>query len=185
MDNSVRCRSVCGLLVLVLAAAGLAPASLAAEPAQAEGPRSGDAWVDRQLDDISRYGERYRDAFIDELVRYQATPRELAQEVLAARWTPGDLYYACAMAQAIGQPCRNVIAEWTRDHEGGWADVGKRLGIAPGSPAFLKLKRGFVASYEHWARPLELDAELRRAFPDRAKAKSAGSDRKDADKNSQ
>ncbi len=78
------------------------------------------------------------------------------------------------MAQLIGQPCRNVVAEWDRDHEGGWLDVGKRLGIAPGTAQYGELKRGFVASYERWARPLTLDAELRRAFPDRDKSEAAG-----------
>jgi len=160
------------LLAMALLLGGMQTAA-AVDPPKGWEPRSGDAWVDRQLDDINRYGERYRDAFIDELVRYQGAPRELAQEMLAQRgWKPGDLYYACAMAQAIGQPCRNVIAEWTRDHDAGWAGVGKRLDIAPGSPPFRKLKRGFVDSYDHWGRPLVLDAELRRAFPDRGKAAS-------------
>lgn len=168
--------SAYGLLAAVLVLGSLAQTAAAIDPPKGWEPRSGDAWVDRQLDDINQYGERYREAFIDELVRYQGTPRELAQEMLVQRgWKPGDLYYACAMAQAIGQACRNVIAEWTRDHEDGWASVGKRLDIAPGSPSFRKLKRGFVASYDHWGRPLVLDAELRRAFPKRAKPSSASS----------
>lgn len=163
MRLSARC-----LLALALLLGGL-QAAHAIDPPKGWEPRSGDAWVDRQLDDINLYGDRYREAFIDELARYQGTPRELAQEMLGQHgWKPGDLYYACAMAQLIGQPCRNVVAEWTRDHEDGWLGVGKRLGIAPGASQFRELKRGFVASYERWGRPLALDAELRRAFPDRA-----------------
>jgi hypothetical protein len=155
---------------MALLLAGFAHTVAAADPPKDWEPRSGDVWVDRQLDDVNRYGERYREAFIDELVRYQGAPRELAREMLAHGWKPGDLYYACAMAQLIGQACRNVISEWSRDHEHGWADVGKRLGITPGSAQFRELKRGFVASYDHWGRPLALDAELRKAFPDRGKS---------------
>ncbi|MBP7159601.1 MAG: hypothetical protein KBA36_12420, partial [Thermomonas sp.] len=40
-------------------------------------PRSGDVWVDAQLADMNQYGARYRDPFIDEMVRYHAAPRDL------------------------------------------------------------------------------------------------------------
>ncbi len=160
-------------LMLALLLASLLQSAAAIDPPKGWEPRTGDAWVDTQLEDINAYGERYREAFIDELVRYQGTPRELAQDLLRQGWKPGDLYYACAMAQLIGQPCRNVAAEWTRDHEDGWVGVGKRLGFTANSSQFRELKRGFVASYDRWARPLTLDAELRRAFPDRGKAPSA------------
>lgn len=164
------------LLTMALLLGSLLQVAYAIDPPKGWEPRTGDAWVDKQMDDINLYGERYREAFIDELVRYQGTPRELAQEMLQQGWKPGDLYYACAMAQLIGQPCRSVIAEWTRDHEGGWADVGKRLGFTPNSSQFRELKRSFVASYDRWARPLTLDAELRRAFPNRGNAASGKSD---------
>ena len=153
---------------LLLALATL-PAS-AVDPPKGWEPRTGDAWVDRRLEDINAYGDRYREAFVDELVRYQSAPRELAYETLRAGWKPGDLYYACAMAQLIGQPCRKAIEEWTRDHENGWLDVGTRLGIAPGSAQFGELKRGFAASYERWARPLETEGEPRKTPPARGKA---------------
>lgn len=161
------------LLTMALLLGSLLQVAHAIDPPKGWEPRTGDAWVDKQLDDINLYGERYREAFIDELVRYQGTPRELAQEMLQQGWKPGDLYYACAMAQLIGQPCRSVVAEWTRDHEGGWADVGKRLGLTQNSSQFRELKRSLVASYDRWGRPLTLDAELRKAFPDRGKAAPA------------
>ena len=37
-------------------------------------PRSGDVWVDVWLGDMNRYGSRYRDPFVDELVRYHGAP---------------------------------------------------------------------------------------------------------------
>lgn len=131
-------------------------------------PRTGDDWVDQQLADINAYGARYPDAFIDEIVRYHHAPRELVSELVTSRgWAPGDVYYACAVAQIIGRPCRHVVDAWVRDHAQGWGEVAKRLGIEPGSDEFGRLKRGFVASYDRWGRPIELDAELRRAFPSR------------------
>lgn len=156
-----------------MALAGVCVPALAVDPPKGWEPRTGDAWVDGRLADINLYGERYREAFVDELVRYQSAPRDLAQDMLTRDWKPGDLYYACAIGQQIGQPCRKVVDEWTRDHEQGWLGVGKRLGIAPGSSQYAEIKRGFAASYQRWARPLEPDAELRRMLP-RAEAKRGG-----------
>jgi len=131
-------------------------------------PRTGDDWVDERLTDINGYGYRYREAFIDEIVRYHGAPRELVFElVVDRRWAPGDVYYACAIARIVGRPCRYVVDAWNRDHGQGWGEVAKRLGIEPGSDEFQRLKRGFVPSYDRWNRPVQLDAELRRAYPDR------------------
>ncbi len=167
-------KTILSFLASVLLFAGICLPAAAVDPPKGWEPRTGDAWIDGRLEDINRYGDRYREAFVDELVRYQSAPRELAEESLARGWKPGDLYYACAMAQSIGQPCRNVINEWNRDHEQGWLDVGKRLGIALGSAQFAELKRGFAASYERWARPLAADAEARKTLPKRDKAGAAG-----------
>lgn len=129
-------------------------------------PRTGDAWVDAQLADINQYGARWPEPFADELARYQGAPRSLVDELLQRRWAPGDIYFACALAQASGRPCRAVVAEWDQRHGEGWGVLAQRLGIKPGSPAFHQLKRGFVPSYDRWARPIRLDATLRGDFPD-------------------
>jgi hypothetical protein len=135
-------------------------------------PRSGDVWVDTQLADMNRYGGRYRDPFIDEMVRYHAAPRDLVTDLLVnRRWAPGDVYYACTIAQIIGRPCQYVAQEWERDHGQGWGVVAKRLGIKPGSAEFHRLKKGFVPTYDRWSRPVVLDADLKRAFPNHGKAK--------------
>ena len=91
-------------------------------------------------------------------------------------WAPGDLYYACTIAQIVDRPCRDVIDAWTRDHEKGWAVVAGRMGIKPGSAGFRRLKHGFVPTYERWARPIELDAELERVYPEHGKAASRAND---------
>jgi hypothetical protein len=133
-------------------------------------PRSGDVWVDTQLADVNQYGMRYRDPFIDELTRYYGAPRDLVSELLGPRrWAPGDVYFACALAQAAGMPCRRVVDEWDRSHGEGWGVVAQRLGIKPGSAEFHRLKRGFVPTYDHWGRPIELDDSLHIDFPDRGK----------------
>lgn len=167
----MRCRTGRSLLLaLVLATA--ASGAAAQEFAFAWDPRSGDDWVDEHLADINDYGHRYREAFIDEIVRYHDAPRELVSALLVGRrWAPGDVYFACAMAQVIGRPCRHVADVWSRDHGQGWGEVASGLGIAPDSDAFQRLKRGFVPSYDRWNRPLELDGALRSAFPARGKAR--------------
>lgn len=138
-------------------------------------PRSGDAWVDSQLDDVNRYGSRYRETFVDEMVRYYGAPRDLVTELLVTRrWAPGDVYYACAIAQTLGRPCRFVVDEWDRNHAKGWGAVAAELGIKPGSAEFHRLKRGFVPTYDRWARPIDIDADLRRDFPNRSKGLKGG-----------
>ena len=136
-------------------------------------PRSGDVWVDTQLADMNRYGTQYRDPFIDEMVRYHGAPRDLVTDLLVnRRWAPGDVYYACTIAQVIGRPCRYVVDEWTTNHGQGWGAVAKRLGIKPGSAEFHRLKKGFVPTYDRWGRPVVLDADLKRAYPNHGKGKA-------------
>lgn len=134
-------------------------------------PRTGDVWVDSQLADINRYGTRYREPFIDEMVRYQGAPRDLVTDLLTnRRWAPGDVYYACSIARAAGRPCAEVADEWERDHGQGWGVVAQRMGIKPGSAEFHALKKGFVPTYDRWGRPITLDRDLERAYPNRGKS---------------
>lgn len=166
-----------------LLATALLTAGLAAGTASAQtftfgwNPRSGDTWVDVWLGDMNRYGSRYRDPFVDEMVRYHAAPRDLVIDLLGRRWAPGDIYFACALAQAIGRPCRYVVDIYERDHGQGWGNIAKRLGIKPGSAQFHQLKRGMVPSYDRWGRPIELDAQLQRDFPGRGKGPHRNDDR--------
>ncbi|HVR81570.1 MAG TPA: hypothetical protein VHF02_05765 [Luteimonas sp.] len=133
-------------------------------------PRSGDVWVDNRLTDINQYGYRYREPFIGEMTRYYGAPRDLVTDLLVTRrWAPGDVYYACAIAQVIGQPCRSVVDQWDRDHGQGWGVIAQRMGIKPGSAEFHRLKQGFVPTYDRWARPIVIDIDLRIDFPNRGK----------------
>jgi hypothetical protein len=132
-------------------------------------PRSGDAWVDTRLADINQYGQRYPGPFVDEVARYHGAPRALVDALLTERhWAPGDIYFACALAQVAGQPCRVVVDAWERDHAQGWGAIAKRMGIAPGSEPFHRLKRGIVPTYDRWSRPIAIDESLRADFPRRA-----------------
>ena len=132
-------------------------------------PRSGDVWVDARLSDMNDYGYRYREPFIDEMVGYYGAPRDLVTDLLVnRRWAPGDVYYACTIAQVIGRPCGYVADYWQDNHAQGWGVVAQRLGIKPGSAEFHRLKKGFVPTYDRWSRPITLDDDLRRAYPNRA-----------------
>jgi hypothetical protein len=129
------------------------PAQAAAPPEWS--PRTGDAWVDAVLADINAYGRRYPDAFADELARYRGAPRDVVVALLAdPAWTPGDVYFACALAQAIGRSCRYVADEWQAHAGEGWGALAQQLDIKPGSPQFHALKDGFADAYRRWGRPL-------------------------------
>lgn len=157
----MRGRAYCCVCFLVLALAPIAHAQGDAFPWD---PRSGDAWIDRQLADINLYAERYPDAYLDELVRYRAAPRALATRLLReGRWAPGDVYYACALAQMTVRPCAEVADAWRRDHALGWQAVASALGMPAASVDMRRIKQGVVDSYARWSRPIEPDATVARA----------------------
>lgn len=163
------------LSALAIVLAGLTGTAVAQDFTFGWNPRSGDVWVDSQLNDVNRYGSRYREPFVDEMVRYYGAPRDLVNELLVTRrWAPGDVYYACSIAHTLGRPCRYVVDEWDRNHGKGWGVVAKDLGIKPGSAEFHRLKRGFVPTYDRWARPITIDADLRKDFPNRGKGSTKG-----------
>jgi len=150
------------LLGICLALPGLAAAQAATAPAR----DTGDAWVDARLTDIDSYAATYRDAFVDEMARYHRAPRELVQELLARPgWTPGDVYLACGLAQQAGRPCRAIADLRAREPVPDWHTLAQEVGAAPGSAGFREFKRGIVATYERWARPIRVDAELAPDFP--------------------
>lgn len=158
---------VCACAVLLLAIGGLcasvvAQAQRVAQPvvsadgtAEPYAPRTGDAWVDAHLRDIAVYAERYPDAFADELERYLGVRRNY---VLALRlqpgWNGGEVYYACALAQALGQPCRAVVRARTLAGADGWKAVLARVQPGAATPP-RAVRESIRRSYAHWARPLD------------------------------
>lgn len=119
---------------------------------------TGDVWVDNRLGEINDYGTRYREPFIDEMAGHYGAPRSLVEDLLGSRhWAPGDVYYACALARALGLPCIDVVREYERNPGQGWGAIAKRYGIKPGSPAFHALKRGAVGTYDRWGYPIVID----------------------------
>lgn len=126
--------------------------------------RTGDEWLDQWLVDVNRYAAHHRAAFIDEIVRYLGAPRSLVEPLLESEgMLPADLYYACALAHVQARPCREVVDRFTQSQDADWQAVATALGVEPGGAAQLRIKRGLVASYAHWARPITLDAPLQRA----------------------
>jgi len=121
---------------------------------------TGDGWVDNRLVEVNDYGVRYREPFVDEIVTSYGAPRPYVNELLVTRhWSPGDVYYACAMAHSIGRPCAEVADRYERDRGHGWGAVAMSYGIKPGSPQFFALKRGVVGSYGRWGHPIAIDRE--------------------------
>lgn len=140
--------------------------------------RTGDVWVDTRLGEINDYGHRYREPFIHEMTGYYGAPRSLIDELLGRRgWAPGDVYYACAIARALGVPCLNVVREYDRYPGRGWGDVAKRMGIKPGSPAFHALKRGAVGTYDRWGYPITVHQSVHVDWSQHGPGKGKGKDK--------
>lgn len=104
-------------------------------------PRTGDAFLDAELGDINVLVRGGIDGFVDDVVVRFGAPRTVVRTyVVERRWAPADVYYACAIAAQLHRPCVEVIRVYERDHRLGWGVIARRLGIAPGSPAFHALK---------------------------------------------
>ena len=124
-------------------ALGLAFASTASAITVGYSPRTGDVWVDTQLNDVNRYGYDQRDYFVDDVVNQFGAPRYLVNDLLGQRrWQPGDVYYACALAYAAKRPCNEVANQYESNRGQGWGVVAMRMGIKPGSREFFALKDG-------------------------------------------
>ena len=158
------------LFALATAVAAFTGSAAAQDYSIGWNPRSGDVWVDNYLGDVNRYGSRYREPFVNEMVRYYGAPRDLVTDLLTTRnWAPGDVYYACSIAQVLGRPCRYVADYWDEHRGKGWGVVAQELGIKPGSAEFHRLKKGFVPTYDRWGRPISLSDDLRNDYPGRGK----------------
>jgi hypothetical protein len=138
--------------------AGTGMPAFAQEDPDTYAPATGDSKVDRHLADINEYASRYPAAFADEMARYYAVPRAYVEAMQQQPdWTAGDIFMACALAQIVGQPCRAVVREWSRDHEDGWKAVAARLQAEPGSAQYRRLRSAIDASYARWGRPSPRD----------------------------
>jgi hypothetical protein len=103
--------------------------------------RSGDLWVDTQLGYISDYGRSDRSYFVDDLVNSFGAPRYLVNDLLDKRqWSPGDVYYASALAYTLHRPLGDAVREYENSKGQGWGVVAQRMGIKPGSAEFHALK---------------------------------------------
>lgn len=179
----MRIRRACLVLLWLSAASASAQPAPAAAPAatpapDAYAPGTGDAWVDRQLQDMELYAARYPDSFLDELARYGQVPRGYAEALLRERgWRPGDIYFACFMAKAAAVSCRTLVRARAGAGDADWEQTLAPLQIEPGSLHYRALRHAIVASYDHWDRPIALDALLRRQLGDRAQRDKAAAAR--------
>ena len=135
--------------------------------------RTGDVWLDNRVGEVNDYGSRYREPFISEINRNYGAPRSLLVDLLERRgWSPGDVYYACALARAANVPCETIVRDYERDRAQGWGALAKARGIKPGSAAFHAMKRGTVATYDRWGYPITLGSTERVDWSKANKSKS-------------
>lgn len=148
---------------VMVASLGFAMATAMPAHAQTVGYniRTGDVWVDTRLGEINDYGRRYRDPFVSEMTGYYGAPRSLVLELLDRRgWAPADVYFACAIARALGIPCLDVVHRYDRNPGIGWGNLAKQMGIKPGSREFHALKNGAVGTYDRWGYPIRVDQRV-------------------------
>lgn len=159
---------------LVLPGAALAQPAPATPTAAPYEPGTGDAWLDRQLADVNLYAARYPDAFVDEVVRYGGARRGYVEALMRQHgWVAGDVWFACFWGQAIGATCREPVQARSRHPGEGWKTAVESLAVAPDNLHWRAVRHALVASYDHWDRPVPLDALLRRQLGDRAQRDAA------------
>lgn len=140
MKTSNRLRTITLALALGLGLAGAAQAQVIGYS-----PRTGDVWVDTQLGQMNnyygQYDRGYRDYYVDDMVGSYGVPRYLVNDLLTQRnWSPGDVYYASALAYASRRPLAEVVRAYDENRGQGWGVVAQRMGIKPGSAQFHALK---------------------------------------------
>ncbi len=148
---------------VIVASLGWAIASTMPVHAQTVGYniRTGDVWVDTRLGEINDYGRRYRDPFVSEMTGHYGAPRSLVLDLLDRRgWAPADVYFACAIARALGIPCLDVVHRHERNPGQGWGNLAKQMGIKPGSREFHALKNGAIGTYDRWGYPIRADQRV-------------------------
>lgn len=129
-----------------LLAAALAAPALAPLPAHAQdvaigwSARTGDVTVDARLGDINVWGRADRSGFVEDVVVSFGAPRGYVDDLYGRGWAPGDIWWACALAQQLRLACSEVVGRYERDPGRGWGAVAQALGIRPGSPEFHALK---------------------------------------------
>ncbi len=175
----VHCALLLGVLFLTPVATlaqqstpAAAPAAANTAPTYAAG--TGDAWVDRQLADINAYAARYPEAFIDELSRYAGARPAYVEALLRNHgWAPADVYFACFWAHVSGSSCRTLVRARSGLPGADWKTVLESLQPPPENLQWRALRHAIVASYDHWDRPITLDALLRQQLGDRAQRDAA------------
>ncbi|MBW8366551.1 MAG: hypothetical protein K0M70_01645 [Arenimonas sp.] len=130
------------MITLALAASLAFAASTQAQTVSLNySPRTGDVWLDTRLGEINTYGRGDPNYFYDDMYSSYGVPRDYVRELYTdRRWAPGDIYYACALAQLLDRPCREIVGEYDRNPGQGWGALAQRLGIKPGSAQFHALK---------------------------------------------
>ena len=118
---------------------------------------------------VERYGQYLQTIFVPRGYRFATLITAsranfggpLVLDLLDRRgWAPADVYFACAIARALGIPCLDVVHRYERNPGVGWGNLAKQMGIKPGSREFHALKNGAVGTYDRWGYPIRIDQRV-------------------------
>lgn len=126
-----------------------------ADLAQVAAASTGDALHDRIIVDADYYAARYPQAFVAELNRYYGlAPEDMSRQLRQGQLSPGNLLYACALAQAATRPCTEIVQQWRQVPSPGWEAIGTAVEVTGDEAQARRLDARLRATYARWARPL-------------------------------
>jgi hypothetical protein len=134
-------------------------------------------WLDVRLGEINTYGRGDPVYFYDDMSSSYGVPRDYVRELYDDRqWAPGDIYYACALAQTLDRPCREIVSDYDSHPGQGWGALAKRMGIKPGSAQFHELK-GKVGKGHGKLKAHGSQKHQGKSQPDKGKGKGKSKDK--------
>ena len=95
----------------------------------------------------------------------QLSERELmkVRNDLGMIFQEGALFDSLTVRENVGYKLYEETSQPLEERRLPTGALAQRLGIKPGSPEFHALKKGFVPTYDRWARPIDIDDEHRHA----------------------
>lgn len=100
---------------------------------------TGDDEINQHLSEVNAYAKAEYQFFKKDLsLKFGISTREIDRYVYDEKVRPGDLYYACTMANVTGSSVNDVLVLYKEKH--GWGAVAQEYGIKPGSKEFHRLK---------------------------------------------
>jgi hypothetical protein len=100
---------------------------------------TGDEEINHYLQEVNAYGKSEYQFFKTNLsLKFGISIEDIDRYVNQDKVSPGDLYYASAIASAINKTVDNLIAQYNDKKD--WATITNDLGIQPESKEFHIIK---------------------------------------------